>query len=81
MESKNRDFNNIIKIAKKAACKDVNILILGESGVGKDILARYIHSISPRKNEIFVPVNCCSFQKIYWSLSCLVMKKVLLQEQ
>ncbi|HFL3244651.1 TPA: sigma-54-dependent transcriptional regulator, partial [Clostridioides difficile] len=63
LESKNRDFNNIIKIAKKAACKDVNILILGESGVGKDILARYIHSISPRKNEIFVPVNCCSFSE------------------
>ncbi|AXU27767.1 TPA: sigma-54-dependent transcriptional regulator [Clostridioides difficile] len=63
LKSKNRDFNNIIKIAKKAACKDVNILILGESGVGKDILARYIHSISPRKNEIFVPVNCCSFSE------------------
>ena len=37
---------------------------MGESGVGKDILAfRYIHSISPRKNEIFVPVNCCSFSE------------------
>ncbi|WP_227483221.1 MULTISPECIES: sigma-54-dependent transcriptional regulator [unclassified Clostridioides] len=63
LESKNKDFNNIIKIAKKAACKDVNILILGESGVGKDVLARYIHSLSPRRDEIFVPVNCCSFSE------------------
>lgn len=63
LDSKNKSFNEIIKVAEKAACKDVNVLILGESGVGKDILARYIHSLSLRKDEIFVPINCCSFSE------------------
>ncbi|GAX90718.1 sigma-54 interaction domain-containing protein [Effusibacillus lacus] len=49
----------IISLAKKIASTDTPILILGESGVGKDVLAKYIHYISDRqKKGTFVKVNC-----------------------
>jgi PAS domain S-box-containing protein len=37
---------------------NISILLLGESGVGKEIVAKHIHEISDRKNEPFVTVNC-----------------------
>ncbi|SFJ66661.1 sigma-54 interaction domain-containing protein [Thermoflavimicrobium dichotomicum] len=49
----------IISLANKIAATDTPILILGESGVGKDVLAKYIHYISGRhKKGTFVKVNC-----------------------
>ncbi|MBW4874638.1 MAG: sigma-54 dependent transcriptional regulator, partial [Paeniclostridium sp.] len=61
LTTKSKKFKDIIKIAEKVAISDINILILGESGVGKDVLARYIHNLSNRKNNAFVAVNCCAF--------------------
>ncbi len=49
---------NIYKKAKKIANVDTTILILGETGVGKDFIATYIHSISNRKNGKFIKINC-----------------------
>lgn len=46
--------------ARKVADSDVTILICGESGSGKEVLARYIHHLSPRANEAFVKVNCAA---------------------
>ncbi|MCP3924167.1 MAG: sigma-54-dependent Fis family transcriptional regulator [Desulfobacterales bacterium] len=40
------------------ASSDVTVLITGESGTGKDIVARSIHALSPRKGNSFIPVNC-----------------------
>ncbi|NOX32836.1 MAG: sigma-54-dependent Fis family transcriptional regulator [Deltaproteobacteria bacterium] len=40
------------------ASSDVTVLITGESGTGKDLTARSIHALSPRKNNAFIPVNC-----------------------
>ncbi len=40
------------------AASDVTVLITGESGTGKDLTARSIHALSPRKDKAFIPVNC-----------------------
>jgi DNA-binding NtrC family response regulator len=44
-------------LAKRAAGANINVLILGETGVGKDVLARAIHKLSARKGD-FVALNC-----------------------
>ena len=46
-----------VKIAGKAAVTDASILLLGESGVGKEVFARYIHEHSPRAKKPFVAIN------------------------
>jgi transcriptional regulator with PAS, ATPase and Fis domain len=48
----------VIDLATHAAAKNVKVAITGESGVGKDVLARYIHSNSPRAAKPFVALNC-----------------------
>ncbi len=58
ISSVNAEMLGILTTAKKAAQSDATILLLGESGVGKDLLARCIHAWSPRRNKIFAPVNC-----------------------
>jgi len=40
------------------ASSDVTVLLTGESGTGKDLAARSIHALSPRKDKTFIPVNC-----------------------
>ena len=61
LESENRDFQNIIDMCDRIADTDINILILGESGVGKEVIANYIHRMSGRAGEPFVPINCQVF--------------------
>ncbi len=48
----------VIDIIKKSAPEDANILILGESGTGKELAAKAIHSLSRRKDNNFIAVNC-----------------------
>jgi NtrC-family two-component system response regulator AlgB len=48
----------ILEVAAKAAASDVPVLLRGESGTGKSVLARMIHSMSPRSARSFVVVNC-----------------------
>jgi DNA-binding NtrC family response regulator len=62
LSSKNKAFSKLLATAKKAAQSDANILLLGESGVGKEVFAHYIHQASLRKDMAFVPVNCHAFQ-------------------
>ena len=51
-------FLEVVEIAKKSAGSQSNILILGESGSGKDILAQAIHNASSQHSGPFVAVNC-----------------------
>ncbi len=48
---------NALSLAKKAAKTDVSVLLLGESGVGKELFANYIHKNSPRKDNPFIAIN------------------------
>src|SRR2546423_2958256 len=48
----------VLNTATRAAARNTKVLITGESGVGKDVLARYIHSKSPRAAKPFIAVNC-----------------------
>ncbi|MFZ5634667.1 MAG: sigma 54-interacting transcriptional regulator [Bacillota bacterium] len=53
-----RDMQKNIDLAEKVAGVDSTVLILGESGVGKDVMARLIHRLSSRREGPFVEINC-----------------------
>jgi PAS domain S-box-containing protein len=53
-----RKMIEILSTAAKVSSVDISVLITGESGVGKEVLARYIHEHSSRKDAPFVAVNC-----------------------
>lgn len=46
-----------LNLSKKAARTDATVLLMGESGVGKELFAKYIHKNSTRKDEIFLAIN------------------------
>jgi formate hydrogenlyase transcriptional activator len=48
----------MLRLAMKAARSDAPLLILGEAGSGKELIARAIHRVSFRRNESFVKINC-----------------------
>ncbi|MDZ4839067.1 MAG: sigma-54 dependent transcriptional regulator [Bacteroidota bacterium] len=49
---------NALEIAVKVAPTDITALILGESGVGKEAISKIIHSLSKRKHNNFIAINC-----------------------
>jgi len=51
------------RAARKLAKIDSNVLIVGETGVGKEFIARHIHLASSRKNRTFVKINCSTVGK------------------
>ena len=54
---------SVIEMAFKAANSDATVLILGESGTGKSVLAKGMHARSPRKGRAFVTVSCPSLSR------------------
>ncbi|MBN1839857.1 MAG: sigma-54-dependent Fis family transcriptional regulator [Campylobacterales bacterium] len=51
------ELEKALNIARKAAKTDVSVLLLGESGVGKELFANYVHKNSPRAKNPFVAIN------------------------
>jgi transcriptional regulator with PAS, ATPase and Fis domain len=52
------EMREVARAAARAGASNAKVLITGESGVGKDVIARYIHANSPRRNRPYVAVNC-----------------------
>ena len=50
--------NYALQVAVQVANTDLTVLINGESGVGKEVFSQIIHSLSPRKHNPFIAVNC-----------------------
>ena len=50
----------VVKLAQQIAGSDASVLITGESGIGKEVLARFVHSRSARSKRPFITVNCAA---------------------
>ena len=50
----------VMKLADQVAASEASILITGESGVGKEVMARYVHAKSRRAEKVFISVNCAA---------------------
>ncbi|MDQ0285427.1 PAS domain S-box-containing protein [Desulfofundulus luciae] len=60
MVAKSSSMRDVLAVAQRVAPYDSNILILGESGTGKDLLARFIHHRSARATGPFISVDCAA---------------------
>lgn len=58
--AQSREILAVLNDAFRVASSDVNVLIMGESGVGKEVVARFVHENSLRRNRPMVAVNCAA---------------------
>jgi transcriptional regulator with PAS, ATPase and Fis domain/Tfp pilus assembly protein PilF len=54
---------SLVEEVHKIRSSDVTVLITGESGTGKELVARAIHSLSSRREKVFIPFNCTAVPK------------------
>jgi two-component system response regulator AtoC len=57
-----QDFTILLDQSLKAAASSVSVLITGETGTGKEVLARFIHQSGARAKEPFIAINCAAIQ-------------------
>ncbi len=58
--SRSAKMQAVLETMEKVARTDVTVLLRGESGVGKDVVARAIHKMGPRRDKLFLKVSCAS---------------------
>lgn len=51
---------SVVRLAEQVAPSDASILITGESGSGKEVIARHVHARSSRANKAFISINCAA---------------------
>jgi transcriptional regulator with PAS, ATPase and Fis domain len=57
------EFREVIEHAEKISGSTSTVLLMGESGTGKELIAQSIHNASPRRNSVFIAVNCGALPK------------------
>jgi transcriptional regulator with PAS, ATPase and Fis domain len=55
---KSKALKDLLEMVKKVAPTQATVLITGESGSGKELIAHAVHALSDRKDKLFLPVNC-----------------------
>ncbi len=60
---KSKPMLDVLEMIKKVAPTDSSLMIQGDSGTGKELIARSVHRLSLRKDRIFLPVNCAAFSE------------------
>lgn len=63
MIGKSAEIQKVFNLVEKVAPSKASVLITGESGVGKELVADAIHSLSPRKNNSFIKVHCAALSE------------------
>jgi two-component system, NtrC family, response regulator AtoC len=58
----NPQMKSVIGQAQRAASASVSVLVTGETGTGKEVLARFIHNSGPRSSKPFIAINCAAIQ-------------------
>lgn len=65
----NQQVEEVLALARKAAPSNAPVLIVGEAGTGKELVARIIHHESPRRDKAFIYANCVALtQSFEWEL-------------
>lgn len=63
MIGNSNEMRRLFELVKKAAPSRASVLITGESGVGKELVADAIHNLSPRKDKAFIKVHCAALSE------------------
>jgi len=58
--TQNKAMQELLKFCENIAYSKSTVLIMGETGTGKELFARFIHQASPRADKLFMPINCAA---------------------
>jgi len=66
---------HVLEMVETVAPSDSTVLLLGETGTGKELIARAVHERSRRNSKTFVKLNCAAIPQVYWRASCSDMRR------